>query len=95
MNTDSNEVQLRKASTPITRSDSGILISFKLLQKAKASSLMTSIPSGTTNFSRCVKPAKAEVPISFTEEGIVVLGQTSSKELRLVSIMALQLSRES
>ena len=70
-------------------------ILIKLVQPLKALWPMVVTVLGMEIEVRLVSPENAEVPISMTDKGIIVFLHPAIKVLEAVSIMALQLLRES
>jgi len=84
-----------KAQEPIFVTRSGMTMLFKSVQPLKASIPILVTESGMTMLVRLLRPLKASPPISVTESGMTVVAQPTTNLFASVSIIALQLSRES
>ena len=88
-------VQPSKAWLPMLVTFLGIVIEVRPLQLLKAAAPMPVTLSGIKMEVRSVQLEKAEEPMLVTLFGIVVFGQPAIRVFEAVSIIALQLSRES
>jgi len=88
-------VQPSKAWLPMLVTFLGIVIEVRPLQLLKAAAPMPVTLSGIKMEVRLVQLEKAEEPMLVTLFGIVVFGQPAIRVFVPVSIIALQLSRES
>jgi hypothetical protein len=91
---DSDE-QPMKAKLSIFVTVSGMAMLVKSVQPSKALSLIIVTELGIVMMVSSVHPLKALLPILFTESGITVEEQPRINSLSVISIIALQLLRES
>ena len=95
MVTEVRQLQPEKAEFPMLVTLDGILIEVRPEQPQNAMCPMFVTPSGMVIEDRMEQPSKALFPMLITPEGMTVLLQPFISVLVLVSIIALQLLRES
>ena len=88
-------VQSWNAPSPINVTELGMVMLVSPLQPQNASSPIDVTELGISMLVRPLKLSKAELPIAVTVLGIIVFSQPTIKVLDAVSIIALQLLRES
>ena len=88
-------VQPPNAKPPMLVTDEGMVMLVRLVQPENTPSPILVTDAGMSMLVRPVQPRNALSPMAVTELGTVVFMQPATSVLLAVSMMALQLSRES